>query len=378
MQNTTKKLVVDARMIVSSGIGVYIQNYVIYILEKNLFNVVLLGNISTLKKFFGHYPNCEFIEADFPIYSIKEQIHLPKLIPQCDLFWSPHYNTPLLPIKAKKRVISVADTAHITLSRFFKFSLAKRLYSNLVLRIGTYISDEIITISNFSKEEILRYTSVRENKLHVVYLGVDGNLFGKKTDQLVQERVKKQYRLPDKFLLFVGNIKPHKNLKSLIESFATIMDNLPDLNIVIVGKREGFITGDTELFEKIDKNIELKERIFFTGYVETEDLPTIYSLAQLFVFPSVYEGFGFPPLEAMSTGTPVAASNAASIPEICQDGAIYFDPFNIEKMAKSIFSLASDSILRDKLIKNGFTISKSYQWDTSCSQFVTILKSLVK
>ena len=370
------KICIDARMVSNSGIGVYIRNYTEYILKNNCFaEVILLGKKIDLNKAFGHFSNWRCHEMNVPIYSIKEQFVLPFLIPQCDIFWSPHYNIPLLPIRAKKRVVTLPDTAHLALSEPFDFGLIKKLYANIVFKAATLLSDVITTISEFSKNEIIKYTGVSPSKVHVILLGINSTLFEKITDEVLLIKTREKYKLPQKFILFVGNIKPHKNLSSLLDAFLIANSDIETYKLVILGKKEGFITGDGKVFEKINENKVLQEKVIFTGYVAEEDLPTIYNLASLFVFPSIYEGFGFPPLEAMACGCPVVCSNSASLPEVCGESVLYVNPTNASEIAAIIVKVADDEKLKDVLIQKGIIQSKKYVWEQSAIQFIDCLKN---
>ena len=151
-----------------------------------------------------------------------------------------------------------------------------------------------------------------------------------------------------------------------------------NLNLVIVGKKEGFITGDNEITYLVQNSSFLQNRVYFTGNVADEEIPVIYNLASLFVFPSLYEGFGFPPLEAMATGTPVVASNAASIPEICGDAALYFNPLNIENIAENILKVIQGNELKKTLIHKGFDQVAKYSWEKSANKLVITMKKLLK
>lgn len=370
-------LCIDARMINNSGIGVYIRNYTEYVLRDKFFEeVILIGNKKELDKFFSSYSNWYCKETNIDIYSIKEQLILPFLIPQCDVFWSPHYNIPLLPIRAKKRIVTLPDTAHLALSDSFRFGLIKRLYSKIVFKAATKLSDEITTISEFSKKEILYYTQVNEDKVKSIHLGINDTLFRPIQDTHLLTKVFEKYKLPQNFILFVGNIKPHKNLTTLLDAFLLAKPKIENCQLVILGKKEGFITGDRKIFEKISKNPILEEHVHFTGYVAEEDLPSIYNLASLFVFPSIYEGFGFPPLEAMACGCPVVCSNSASLPEVCGDAVFYVDALNASEMALGIQEALSNDILRKELTAKGFNKAKQYEWKRSSEQFTDCLKNI--
>lgn len=364
----------DVRMLNNSGIGVYVQRYIQSILRHNEFEVTLIGRKREVDSYFGEYTNWRHIEADFPIYSIKEQLKLPRLIPVCDVFWSPHYNVPMLPIRARRHLVTIPDVYHLAF--YHTLSLAQKVYARVVANAATRIADKITTISEYSKQAIERYTGVSGSKIEVLYLGIDTTLFQSVTNLTDQERVKATYKLPDQYVLFVGNVKPNKNLRLLVDGFARLLTELPDLTLVITGKQEGFITGDPALFARIRADKALESRIVFTGFVDTADLPILYSSAYLFAFPSIYEGFGFPPLEAMACGCPVVASNAASIPEICGEAALYVDPIDPVDIARGVQALATDNELRVRLIERGHKQCQQYDWNKSSDRFIKLVDEL--
>jgi glycosyltransferase involved in cell wall biosynthesis len=366
----------DVRMIHNSGIGVYIREYIKYIVQENIFDkITLIGKSELARKYFGQFKNWECIEADFPIYSIREQLKLPQLIPACDLFWSPHYNIPLLPIKAKRRLVTVPDVFH--LAHASTLPLKQQVYAKIVTNAAVKLSDKVLTISDYSAREIKRLTGIGGSKVETILLGLNTSEFRLERNVAIQHQVKSIYSLPEQYILFVGNVKPNKNLQALIDAFSLMIHNQPDLYLLIAGKKEGFINGDKELFERIEKNETLAKRIKFSGYVEAEHLPVIYSMASLFVFPSLYEGFGFPPLEAMACGCPVVASNRASIPEICGESALYIDPTNPAAIAQAIERVLIDENLRSELIEKGLVQVQKYRWEDSNKQFVKAIQAMV-
>ncbi|MCC5613276.1 glycosyltransferase family 4 protein [Nostoc sp. CHAB 5834] len=366
----------DVRMLNNSGIGVYVQKYIQSILHRNLFEVTLIGRKKEVDFYFGAYSNWQHIEADFPIYSITEQLKLPRLIPTCDVFWSPHYNIPMLPIKARRHLVTIPDVYHLAF--YHTLRLAQKVYARVVVNAATRIADKITTISQYSRKEIERYTGAPGSKIEVLYLGIDTTLFQSVTSAADKDRVKAKYKLPDQYILFVGNVKPNKNLRRLVDGFAQLLAELPDLTLVITGRQEGFITGDPDLFARIRADKALESRIVFTGFVDTPDLPVLYSSAHVFAFPSIYEGFGFPPLEAMACGCPVVASNAASIPEICGEAALYVDPLDSADIARGVRVLATDKELRERLVKTGHQQCRQYDWEVSSDRFIAMIQEMAR
>lgn len=357
------KIVLDARMYNSSGIGTYIKNILTTLIPKT--HIVLLGNLTELQ-----HLNCDKIEFNAPIYSISEQLKFPIIVPECDIFWSPHYNIPLLPIRAKKRVVTIHDVYH--LAYYNKLSLKQKIYVKLLMQSAVKISNVIITVSNYSKSEIKRLTNCSDN-IEMIYNGVS-----KTTNLKDFYAVKEFYKLPDNYILFTGNIKPHKNLITLLRAYLLLDAHLLNkFKLVIVGKKDGFITGDNEVFNFINCYQILKDNLIFTGYVNDDDLSVIYKQAAVFIFPSLYEGFGLPPLEAMAYECPVIVSNQSSMPEICGNAALYFDPINETDICEKIETVLYDSVLRKSLIELGSKRVAKFSWEESAESHLKLFKKVL-
>lgn len=366
------KLLLDSRMIDFSGIGTYLQNLIPFL--KKEVNLILLGNKNTIENYI-HEKDLKIIPIRSSIYFPYEQIEFLFKIRSVDIFWSPHFNVPIFPIRAKKRIVTIHDIFHLAFKELY--SPFERVYIKLLINSALNLSDMIITVSNFSKSEIIKYTQIKEDKIKVIYNGVNKEKF-KVYDKKDLEKIRLKYRLPDRFILFVGNIKPHKNLKGLLKAFKVVIEELDeDLFLVITGKQEGFLKGDTEIFKLINTNPLLKKRIFLTGYINEKDLPILYNLAELFIFPSFYEGFGLPPLEAMACGCPTVVSRIPPLLEICGDATYYVDPYNINDIAKGIIEVLSKKELRETLIKKGFERVKLFSWENSAKEHLKLIKEIL-
>ena len=372
MKNGSTRLCIDARMINSSGIGTYLRNLIPYFLDE--FEVTFL--INEKERDLKQLINSKTIDMVSTIYSIKEQIELKQKIPSCDLFWSPHFNIPILPIKARKRIVTIHDTYH--LAHLKKLPWLQKFYAKIFYFFATKLSNQIITVSNFSKKELKKYLNVSEKKINVIYNGVDTCLFKHISDKTLLQKIKLEYGLPDKFMLTVGNVKPHKNLGTLVVAFQHMQQReRSDYELVIIGKKDGFISKDYKVFKTVNNDPVLKNKVKFTGYVPNKDLPIIYNLASIFVFPSLYEGFGLPPLEALASGTPTAVSNKSSIPEICGEATTYFNPEDpIDISEKIEFVLKNNSIAQSQ-IEKGFAQLKEFDWKLSAEKHIRLFKSLV-
>lgn len=178
---------------------------------------------------------------------------------------------------------------------------------------------------------------------------------------------------PNPYFLYIGNIKPHKNLKNLIKAFLKVSDDI-ECDLVIIGQEKGLLTPDSEILSLLEKG---HSRIYFKGFLSFDLLKRYMKQAYALVFPSLYEGFGLPPLEAMACGTPVIAANRASIPEVCGDAALYFDPENVDEIAEKLILISSDKSLSKKLIAKGLIQSKKFAWEKCAEQTMEVINKVL-
>lgn len=351
-----KKIAIDARMIKSSGIGTVIQNVLKRLIEKKedcFFYVI--GDKQKCNEFsWLKNRRVQQISSCVPIYSIQEQFDIPRLIPNdVNLLWVPHYNIPLL--YGGKMIVTIHDLFHIAKPQFTK-GWHKRIYANLMFKAVAKKSNHIVCVSNFTRNELIRFTNVNANKVSVIYNGVD--IFW----QLPLLHTKRLYNNP--YILYVGNVKPHKNLSRLIMAFEKVSNIIPH-DLIIVGKKEGFITNDTEVARLAKK---MKSRVYFTGFVSNDELKNYYHYADLFVFPSLYEGFGLPPLEAISAGCKnIAVSDIPVFHEVYNETVSYFDPMDIDAIASQILNNLEENTFNKNMEKNLF------DWDSCTVAYAKII-----
>jgi glycosyltransferase involved in cell wall biosynthesis len=239
----------------------------------------------------------------------------------------------------------------------------KRLYAKFMFNAVKKKSSQIITVSEFSKREIIKCVGIKAEKISVVYNGVESFWFHVKMDERPH---------PKKYFLYVGNVKPHKNLCALLQAFDLLKNNI-DHDVVIVGQKHGFITQDKKIDHIAQK---MMDRVHFTGYLSDSLLNQWVAHAEALVFPSLYEGFGLPPLEAMACGCPVLCSNAASLPEVCGDAALYFDPYQPKDIANKMEMLINNPSLRNELVEKGRSRARQFTWEKSAQQVINIINSL--
>ena len=284
-----------------------------------------------------------------------EQVSLPRYLKRI--------GSPLLvnlcntaPLYYSNKVITIHDIAY----KLFpdNFSLLFRTYYNFLIPRILQSSRKIITVSHFSKQEILKHYKVEENKVDVIYNAVSNKFIPSK---------KENY---EKYILGVSSLSKHKNFDMLIKAFNKIKDK--NLKLYIVGEE------NRNLNNILTKGHELNSNLIFKGRVNDQELVELYSNAICFVFPSLYEGFGIPPLEAMACGCPIAVSNVTSLPEICKDAALYFNPLDMEEIAEKMLKVVQSNDIKKTLIHKGFNQVKNYSWEKSANKLLTNMKKLYK
>lgn len=359
----------DARMLWHGGIGTYIRNLLPGLRASSFqLRVIVHPKMIEKERWLQAY---DLILSTASIYSIKEQIEFFLHVPKVDLFFSPHYNIPLAPLRAKKRVVTIHDVFHLAYSSQLRWH--ERLYAKYMICQAAYRSDLIITNSRFSHEEICKYVKNVKDKIYPIHFGVDYKKFQREENEKRVQNIIQTFLLPPRYFLFVGNLKSHKNLQGLLLA----MRYLPtDIKLVVIGKSEGMRYVDTGSVI-YNQYPELQGRIFWFSSITNEDLPIFYQLAEALVFPSYYEGFGFPPLESMGCGCPVIASNVASLPEICSSAAIYVSPENSKEIASAMQKIVIDRELRRKLIEEGYKNIQKFSWEKSIERHIELLEKLI-
>lgn len=226
-----------------------------------------------------------------------------------------------------------------------------------MLPTGARRADAVLTDSDHSRGDLLHYLGLRPDFVQVTGCGIDPR-FAPVDDQAMQQAVIDRYKLPTPYLLYVGSINARKNIARLLEAYARVRERHPQLNLVIGGKRQW----QTRAIDETLERLRLTDHIHFTGYVSDTDLPALYSAATAFVFPSLYEGFGLPPLEAMACGTPVITSNVSSLPEVVGNAALLVDPYDVQALTRAIERIVQDEALRADLRQRGLGRAQQFSW----------------
>ncbi len=369
-----KKILIDGRVLQTDqkfrGIGIYSLNLIKNILlfdRKNSYFLLVYKEIE-LPEF--SFPNLSFIELTYPKISsryhwVLDQFFLPFKLAKLkfDLIHFLEPNYPLL--FAFKRNFKSIVTIYDVIPKIFPDAvLSKTLKYKYRLNFFTSrFADKIITISYSSKNDLIEYLKIPEEKIEVVYPGID-SIF--KPANLKKEN----------FILFVGVDDPRKNVELVLIAFTELLKEMPrfkNLKLLLTGKRTLF----REEIKRLIELLKIKDKVIFSGFLPSEKFREIYQKALFLVFPSLYEGFGLPPLEAMACGTPVICSNTSSLPEICEDAVLYIDPKDKDDLKKKMISLLTDKKLYQDLVKKGFERVKKYRWEDAAKQTIEIYKKLI-
>ena len=252
------------------------------------------------------------------------------------------------------------ETVRVKTRKFLEFSLAKTCKR----------ADKIITISEFSKSEIMKYLQVKEEKIEVIPLGVDTKYYHNNYSETEVEKIKKKYNINNEYFLYLGTIEPRKNIERLIRAYGELCKEKKDIPKLVLAGKKGWLYD--EIFSTV-KTLNLQDAIEFLGYVDIKDAPLLIKGATAFVFPSLYEGFGLPPLEAMACGTPVIVSNVASLPEVVGDAGILVNPLSINSIKKAMLRIVEEPELIIKLKEAGILQAKKFRWENTAKRIEKII-----
>jgi glycosyltransferase involved in cell wall biosynthesis len=269
-----------------------------------------------------------------------------------------------------KKVLTIFDMISFLSPKWYKPISRYRVQK--LLSLSAKKACKIVTGSENSKKDIVRILGIQEEKIKVIYIGVDDE-YKIINDQNKLNFVKTKYGISHRFILHVGSMNPRKNIPRLIEAYSKLsIQLLKEYQLVLVGEKSW---RSDEIFTKVER-LGLKVRVILAGFVEDDDLPLLMNAASLLAFPSLYEGFGIPPLEAMACGVPVVASKTSSIPEVVGDAALLFDPYNIEEMTASIYKVLTNEQLRDDLVKKGFERVKHFSWEKAAKNTLAVYNEI--
>jgi glycosyltransferase involved in cell wall biosynthesis len=368
------RIAIDARKLHDFGIGTYLRNILIELsrLDQTTEYVVLCRPDDVESgEVLGR--NFRMVPEPARTYSIAEQYRIPIALvrERVDMVHEPHYVLP--PAITCRSVVTIHDCIHLMFPQYLPSRLAY-VYAKGSMWAASKKADRILTVSEASKRDILRFFDVAPEKVSVIYNAIDER-FLQPANPDRMELVRQRYQLDHPFVLYVGNIKPHKNIERLIDAFGRARSRCgDDLKLIIIGDE---ISKYPALRQSVHKH-KLDKHVRFLGFQPMETLAAFYRLARGFVFPSLYEGFGLPPLEAMACGTPVVTSNVSSLPEVAGGAALLVDPYDADAIANGIVQAVTDDTLRADLISRGLERARSFSWPQSVKKIHEIYMQVAK
>ena len=370
---------IDIRML-TRGTRSGIEEYTINLLSKML----NLDNSIKYKLFYNGYkktkldysflrlPNVRLKEYRTPnrlLDTSFQFLNYPKIdrmLKGINIFFSPHIFSSAVSKKCKT-ITTFHDLSYESYPKFY--STGKNYWHfSMNPKKQAKKADKIIAVSKSTKNDLVNIYNVDPEKIKVIYSGINPVSSIQYPVSSIS-KIKKKYNLPEKYILYLGTLEPRKNIIGLIKAFEIFKTKLKSrgrhsgmspsgFKLVIAGSK-GWLYRD--IFKTV-KNSPVKNDIIFTGFIDDEDKSILYSQAELFVYPSFYEGFGFPPLEAMACGTPVITSNFSSLPEAVGDAAIMINPYNLDELYRAMETVLNDDKLKNTLIKKGFEQTKKFSW----------------
>jgi glycosyltransferase involved in cell wall biosynthesis len=370
-KNRAREITIDARMLGYTGIGTYLKCLLEHLaIPCHKFKFDTLATAPELLKFLPA-DRFNFVRAISPIYSLSEQWEILRLAHGSPLLHCPHYNVPLA--YRGRLIVTIHDLIHVDFPEYAA-SLSSRIYARPMLKLAASKARHIIADSEFTKSQIVEYLGASSGKITVVLLGVEAQ-FNERPHQEAVDRISKGLGVARPYLLFVSNLKPHKNLEALLKAI-TIMRGRKRLDHMLV------VLGDDRRWRDATgqrvAELGLSEHVRIVPHVDSELLPWLYAGAEAFVMPSLIEGFGLPVLEAMACGTPVICSRAASLPEVGGDAVMYFDPHSPEELAAAIEKVLSSSDLQSEMKRKGLARAKLFSWEECARKHLEIYRRILE
>ena len=357
------KIAIDARKWRDYGIGTYVRNLVRHLAtldrETTYFLFCDRADEPTLRDLAENFVP---VVEDSTGYSVQEHFTIPLKLHKlgAELLHSPHY---VLPLFCRKRsIVTIHDCIHLLFPQYLPNRAAYQ-YARTMMGHAIRRSDLVLTVSEASRRDILRfYPRADPDRLQVIPNAIDDAILDAPGEEEM-ERVQERYQIRGRFVLYAGNIKPHKNLQRLVAAFGLIKQRSghEDVKLLIIGD-------EINRYGALRRSVEaagVRQDVRFFGFVPTQTLSALYRLASVFAFPSLYEGFGLPPLEAMACGTPVVTSRISSLPEVVGDAALLVDPYSTEDIADALERVLGDETLRAELSTRGRARVKQFSWERS-------------
>jgi glycosyltransferase involved in cell wall biosynthesis len=374
------RIAIDIRRMYDFGLATYIRNVVRTLGRIDAVNEYFLLGAAPRFEQLGVLPeNFHLLPLQNPETTFANYIEMHRVISakKVDLIHVPHtFWRPL--ITKAPFVITVHDLLDYMYRARTNNGMRRVMHSYMTRQVMEHAA-RVFAVSNFTKRDVGRYFNVPTTKIEVVYNALDENFLRGHSTAAEQAMIRGRYQVDSPFLLYAGRISPHKNVARIIEAFSALKGELakdgayPDLKLIIIG-------------DEVSKNPDIRRAVIrsgmqhdvrFLGYVSIEALRVFFDMAKVFVFPSLYEGFGLPPLEAMAHGTPVVASNTSALPEVVGNAAVMVNPENVFEISRALHRVLTDQCLRERMKLAGIEQAQRFSWDASVKRMVKVYEQVV-
>lgn len=368
------RVAIDARGInwyTGTGIGTYTDKVLRYLLKmdsENYYHIYWSGeNYEEFQK-----PNTKLLMASKKYHRFFEQNYFPQNLKEekIDIYHVPQNGIGLNENIDCKKIA----TMHDLIPYIMPETVGKGYLLKFLKDVPKVIElcDALITVSEYSKQDILKFFPIDKDKIFVTPLAAE-DIYIPMDKVVCREFLKVHYNITKPFILYIGGFSPRKNVKALISAFSKVYKGLgKDYNLVITGAARD----QKQYLKDFSMSLELEEKIIFTGFAPEEHLPILYNGSDVFVYPSLYEGFGLPPLEAMNCGTPVISSNLTSIPEVVGDAGMLINPYDEKELPMALLTLLNSHTLQMEYIKKGLERAKSFSWENTAKNTLAVYKKV--
>ncbi len=375
------RVAIDIRRITEFGVGTYTRNAIRTLArldrENEYFLIGIPGKLGDIEPL---PPNFITVPAQPNEFSLASYLELHRILKsnRCDLLHVPH-----LFWKPQGIPCPYVVTVHDLFDHMYRVNSQSNLKRSLHIQFTKRVlhhASRIFAVSNFSKADTIRLFRVSPNKIEVIYNAIDDRFLRGHASDAEREFIAERYQVNCPFLLYAGRISPHKNVVRIIEAFAALKGELnkegrfEDLKLIIIGDE---VSKHPDLRRAAVKG-GVQNDVRFLGFVPIDVLRIFYDQAKIFVFPSLYEGFGLPPLEAMAHATPVVTSNTSSVPEVVGNAAVMVNPENVFEIMRALHRVLLDQPLRDKLKARGLKQAQRFSWDASVCRMLQVYREVAR